>query len=1175
MADMEWLIDQQRQAVLQLKADQKRRPDTDAGPPQQPCHQAPAEQQAEPPAKKPKTAGEVLLQALAEGRTDVARYLLEQGASLEPRKPSTSAAAMAEAVIAMLLQVAAGGAAEQHLEQQQQQLIPGQLPQAEGSGQPQQAECSQQPGAGEAVATITPASLPAAAMQPLQLLQKVLGECLALGLDPNHRRADGMTPLLAAVAAALPEVVRVLLAAGARPDPKPDARATGVGAPGESQRQLAPLVEEAASGSCAAVHATSHGGTCSPAANGAGGRTGDAAGVRVAQEAAVAQQAQAVLQAGPAAYRRRKGRGKGAAMPAALAGSPKPKAVDHIPPGSQVQQQEQQAGQQQPSPLVLACRRGLGEIALLLLDAGADPNRPSVADVAPGGGVQSFDPTSTAHPGMPSPAGHCTAEQPSGGPTALIEPASELSKGCKPASDAACGAVHGEPTEGSWEGGGSARLLSPLMAAVCAKDGQLVEALLACGADVRQMPDAADHLGSALGLAVSLGLEEIAGKLVEGDRAVVGQLSRHESRHPLAAASERGHAGVVAELLSLGASASNCGSRKGGYGGYTPLMLAAGGGHAEVVQQLLGAGASVGVTNEREESAASLALQQGHLSIARQLLEASKDDAERDAQLAVMARKFHSGFAPGMAPSKEKEPPPAEQVAQERAAYGAFIRALLEGTDGCACGAPPSLLARAAAGSVALLDAVLAQGAVLTKPQQQQQQQQQSGQASSPAVSDAGAAALVRAAKPAVDWVAFEGELASLPLLEAAWFGWTAVSRLLERGADVNQMSTEGTSLLLLVASRPGLAPLGRQLLQWPGLDLRQTDGQGRDALGLAIRRRNVSFGVALLGSLQSRGAKGAATAKQSAAAAFALLSGLRVASLESLNQADAMGDTLLLGLVRSSTAKAVRQLLLVPGLDLNKGNARTGSTPLMAAVERRQLALLTALLDTQQVSLDAVDNRGATALLHAARKHDMAAMRLLLAVGADPNLGDAHGDTPLMALARGGQHKPIQELVKSYAAALEARDEDGMTALLHAAQQGRFNAARVLRSLGADSSARDSKGRTCTDPTVQEILDCLKHFKLPAEPENKAYSRDFLVRGRVRVQLKSEDGTLINPEFPNRRLLLKRIAEFIPRHPNRQGRKPQLESKAESSAAAAAAAGQSSKQHQQQQGKKAGKKKK
>ena len=28
------------------------------------------------------------------------------------------------------------------------------------------------------------------------------------------------------------------------------------------------------------------------------------------------------------------------------------------------------------------------------------------------------------------------------------------------------------------------------------------------------------------------------------------------------------------------------------------------------------------------------------------------------------------------------------------------------------------------------------------------------------------------------------------------------------------------------------------------------------------------------------------------------------------------------------------------------------------------------------------------------------------------------------------------------------------------------------------------SAAAACADPTIQEILDCLKHFKLPAEPE-------------------------------------------------------------------------------------------
>ena len=34
----------------------------------------------------------------------------------------------------------------------------------------------------------------------------------------------------------------------------------------------------------------------------------------------------------------------------------------------------------------------------------------------------------------------------------------------------------------------------------------------------------------------------------------------------------------------------------------------------------------------------------------------------------------------------------------------------------------------------------------------------------------------------------------------------------------------------------------------------------------------------------------------------------------------------------------------------------------------------------------------------------------------------------------------------------------------------------------------------------------------------DKAYSRDFMQRGRVRVQLKRDDGTLVNPAIPTRK---------------------------------------------------------
>ncbi|CAH9091585.1 unnamed protein product [Cuscuta europaea] len=40
--------------------------------------------------------------------------------------------------------------------------------------------------------------------------------------------------------------------------------------------------------------------------------------------------------------------------------------------------------------------------------------------------------------------------------------------------------------------------------------------------------------------------------------------------------------------------------------------------------------------------------------------------------------------------------------------------------------------------------------------------------------------------------------------------------------------------------------------------------------------------------------------------------------------------------------------------------------------------------------------------------------------------------------------------------------------------------------------------------------------------------------RGRVRVLLKKEDGSLYNPAISSRKELMMHVAELVPRHPNR-----------------------------------------
>jgi uncharacterized protein len=121
----------------------------------------------------------------------------------------------------------------------------------------------------------------------------------------------------------------------------------------------------------------------------------------------------------------------------------------------------------------------------------------------------------------------------------------------------------------------------------------------------------------------------------------------------------------------------------------------------------------------------------------------------------------------------------------------------------------------------------------------------------------------------------------------------------------------------------------------------------------------------------------------------------------------------------------------------------------------------------------------GATPLLRAAKAGDVAAVRLLLAHGADPNLPQLRGLTPVMAAAGLGSNEidtrgrfkteaeaieTIQLLVKAGADVNAHETRDGQTALHGAALWGYTDVVKTLVANKADILAKDSKGRTPLD---------------------------------------------------------------------------------------------------------------
>lgn len=98
---------------------------------------------------------------------------------------------------------------------------------------------------------------------------------------------------------------------------------------------------------------------------------------------------------------------------------------------------------------------------------------------------------------------------------------------------------------------------------------------------------------------------------------------------------------------------------------------------------------------------------------------------------------------------------------------------------------------------------------------------------------------------------------------------------------------------------------------------------------------------------------------------------------------------------------------------------------------------------------------------------------------------------------------------------------------------------AYINKKKSIQQGRRIAKEKCIDNPTHQEIRDVLVAANLKVGVDNKLYSRErskeLLHRGRIRVQLKNDDGELYNDQFPSRESLMLHVCEMIPKLKSRQ----------------------------------------
>jgi len=314
---------------------------------------------------------------------------------------------------------------------------------------------------------------------------------------------------------------------------------------------------------------------------------------------------------------------------------------------------------------------------------------------------------------------------------------------------------------------------------------------------------------------------------------------------------------------------------------------------------------------------------------------------------------------------------------------------------------------------------------------------------------------------------------------------------LIDAGADIHVVADSQNDVLAVAAMAADAERI--RLLLSAGGDIERTTRKGLNALQLAAAYGNAAMFELLLDA----GSKWEPSLLPWTAKAYEDVDEkvrLLLARGANVNEADSDGRTALLCALECSPTAAAR--LLQAGADPHV-RARHGECALVIAAQYTSATVLESLLkrgfDVDERSVW-YQHSPALALAAASEFDSAAKVRLLLAAGAKVDAKDDNGVTALLEASREGNMEAVVVLVEA-GANVNVVDQDkdpdyqGMMPLLYVANRGRADAylseqtggaaARALIRHGANVNACDRRGRTAwrlaeeiDHKEVLEVLD-------------------------------------------------------------------------------------------------------
>ena len=136
-----------------------------------------------------------------------------------------------------------------------------------------------------------------------------------------------------------------------------------------------------------------------------------------------------------------------------------------------------------------------------------------------------------------------------------------------------------------------------------------------------------------------------------------------------------------------------------------------------------------------------------------------------------------------------------------------------------------------------------------------------------------------------------------------------------------------------------------------------------------------------------------------------------------------------------------------------------------LKAVRDRDGDIATKLLDEPgNTIVNARDiTTGETALHAVVQRRDLTWVRFLLQRGANPNIADKNGTTPLQIAAQLGFIEGVEQLIKR-GAEVDVSDSTGETPLISAVHRGDLKLVEMLIANGGNPDRTDNSGRSARD---------------------------------------------------------------------------------------------------------------